>query len=170
MTGMVAQIKDMLENLTDAQVDSIVGHSASDTLGISMFKSRKEYEVELGNARLTLSSDKELIAYFKENEKKIEKLKNDLIANGILTTERGLKDMDQENEFRDRLDELFLNSVGPDIFFGSPANLNFTIGGMLDNTVGYLYIKDKENVPKMNPSRFIMLREIGNGWYLYKTT
>ena len=170
MTGMISQIKDMLENLTDAQVDSIVEHSLSDTLGVSMFKSRKEYEDELGKARLTLSSDKELIAHFKENEKKFEKLKNDLISKGILSTERGLKDMDKGNEFKDRLGELFINSVGPDIFYGSHANLNFNIGGMLDNSVGYLYIKDKENVPEMNPNRFIMIREIGNGWYLYKTT
>ena len=41
---------------------------------------------------------------------------------------------------------------------------------MIDNTVGYLYVHDRENLPKMNPSRIIMIREIGSGWYLFKTT
>ena len=48
--------------------------------------------------------------------------------------------------------------------------INFLIGGMLDNSVGYIYVKDKNDLPEMNPSRVIMIREIGNGWYIYKTT
>ena len=48
--------------------------------------------------------------------------------------------------------------------------INFLIGGMVDNSVGYIYVKDKKDLPEMNPSRIIMIREIGNGWYIYKTT
>ena len=46
----------------------------------------------------------------------------------------------------------------------------FIIGGMIDNTVGYIYISKGQSIPKMNPSRLIMLREIGDGWYIFKTT
>ena len=48
--------------------------------------------------------------------------------------------------------------------------LDFSIGGMLDNTVGYFYVKDKEGLPEMNLRDMIMVREIEDGWYLYKTT
>jgi hypothetical protein len=41
---------------------------------------------------------------------------------------------------------------------------------MLDNTVGYLYVKDKEDLPEMTDRRVIMIREISDGWYIYKTT
>lgn len=48
--------------------------------------------------------------------------------------------------------------------------INFLIGGMVDNYVGYIYVKDKKDLPEMNADRVIMIREIENGWYIYKTT
>lgn len=42
--------------------------------------------------------------------------------------------------------------------------------GQLDNSVGFIYVKDKKDLPEMNPGRIIMIREITNGWYIYKTT
>jgi hypothetical protein len=41
---------------------------------------------------------------------------------------------------------------------------------MIDNTVGYFYEPDKTKIPEINPSEIIMIREIGDGWYMYKTT
>ena len=71
--------------------------------------------------------------------------------------------------YKNRLALLFIDNAFPD-WESSKNNLNFLIGGITDNSVGYLYIKNKKDVPKMNPARFIMIREIGDGWYLYKTT
>ncbi|XOV93194.1 MAG: hypothetical protein ACFHWX_00500 [Bacteroidota bacterium] len=170
LTGIIGQIKEMLENMTESQIDSIIERSKNDTKGFALFKTREEYEYTLGNARLTLASDKELIDHFKKNELDFEKLKDDLIANGIMSIKSGLQDMADADRFRKRLNKLLLNTVGPDVFNGSSNNLNFNIGGMVDNTVGYLFIADKEKVPKMNPNSIIMIRELGNGWYLFKTT
>jgi hypothetical protein len=170
LTGIIGQIKEMLESMTESQIDSIIERSKNDTKGYALFKSREEYEYKLGNARLTLASDKELVDHFKNNELDFEKLKDELIANGIMSTKNGLQDMAGADRFRKRINKLFLNSVGPDIFNDSSDNLNFNIGGMVDNTVGYLFIKDKKKVPKMSPNSIIMIREIGNGWYLFKTT
>lgn len=170
LTGIISEIKDILENMSDAQIDSVIKRSETDTSAYTMFKSRDEYDFELGNARLTLASDKELITHFKDNATEFEKLKDDLIANGIMSTESGLKDLNNELQFRKRLNNLFLNNVEIGISYDNPDILNFNIGGMIDNTVGYLFIKDKENIPTMSPNRIIMLREIENGWYLYKTT
>lgn len=48
--------------------------------------------------------------------------------------------------------------------------MELTIGGMIDNTVGYLYITDQQQVPQMNPNRYIMVRQLAPNWYLFKTT
>ena len=46
----------------------------------------------------------------------------------------------------------------------------FTSGIILFGLTTSKFVKDKKDVPEMNPSRIIMIREIGNGWYIYKTT
>lgn len=48
--------------------------------------------------------------------------------------------------------------------------LNFSIGGMLDYTLGYLYVADKIQLPEMDGSRVVRGRELEDGWYFYKTT
>jgi hypothetical protein len=53
---------------------------------------------------------------------------------------------------------------------GCGTCLEFLIGGLVDNTVGLLYQPDATAVPPMHPDRIIVIKPIGNGWYLYKTT
>jgi hypothetical protein len=65
---------------------------------------------------------------------------------------------------------LFISSVSYGDYELGGGCLVFSIGGMMDNTVGFLYVKDKKHLPKMDDSGVIMIREIGDGWYLYKTT
>ncbi|WP_179225524.1 hypothetical protein [Hymenobacter mucosus] len=48
--------------------------------------------------------------------------------------------------------------------------LEFLIGGVTDNTVGLLYQPVAAKVPPMSPNRIIVMKPLGNGWYLYKTT
>ena len=48
--------------------------------------------------------------------------------------------------------------------------IDFSIGGMIDNSVGYFYCKDKNKLPEMSDNRYIMIKHLGDGWYLYKTT
>jgi hypothetical protein len=72
---------------------------------------------------------------------------------------------DLEPEYR----KLYISSV----WFGDYELgncLNFLIGGLLDNTVGFIYVKNKKDLPVMSPDKIIMIREIGNGWFIYKTT
>ena len=53
---------------------------------------------------------------------------------------------------------------------GCGTCLEFLIGGLVENTVGFLYQPDASAVPAMHPDRIIVIKPIGNGWYLYKTT
>lgn len=44
------------------------------------------------------------------------------------------------------------------------------IGGVLDNSVGYLLARPNCNLPPMSPHRYIMLEHVIDAWYLFKTT
>jgi hypothetical protein len=168
MTGIIAKINDDLSALTQSQVDSIIASPYTKSRDNRMFKSKEDYRYMLGNTSLTLALDSALIAHFKENQKSFEALKNKLLKMGIKNT-AGLKKMLNIETTKKQLRSLFIDNVYPDRE-SNPDNLNFFIGGILDNTVGFLYIRNKKNIPMMDPSHFIMVKEIGNGWYLYKTT
>jgi hypothetical protein len=169
MTGMIEEIHKELKSMTDSQIDTIIEFSKNDTLGYGMFKSRVEYEYELGKTGLVIASDNELISHFKKNESSFEVIKDSILL------EIDTLQIDQEREirigekFKSNYNSLFISSITIGGFQFDNA-LNFVIGGMIDNTVGYLFVQDKDDLPIMNPSRIIMIREIGNGWYLYKTT
>ncbi len=134
-----------------------------------IFKSREEYRNILAKDNLILASDRELIAHFNKNNTQFIKLKNDLIAKGIRKSKSGTNSMKNINESNKLLTALLLNRVAFDSEY-SEQNLDFVIGGTTDNLVGYLYVPNKKDLPVMDPSGYIMIKEIGDGWYLYKTT
>jgi len=159
----------MLESMTEQQVDSIIVQSQNDPKGNAIFKSREEYEFELGNSRLTLASDQEIINHFEKHKEVFNRIKNDVLV------ELESKEIDSERTTKvGEVHQVALNRIYISNIFTSGYNLGkcigFLIGGILDNSVGLLFAKDKKDLPKMNPHRIIMTREIGNGWYLYKTT
>lgn len=47
--------------------------------------------------------------------------------------------------------------------------LEFVIGGKVNSTVGLLYQPNAALLPAMSPEGLIVLKPLGNGWYLYKT-
>ena len=67
------------------------------------------------------------------------------------------------------LRRLFVTRVGGHDT-GTATGLEFLIGGMTGNTVGLLFEPDPAALPAMSPDRLIVLRALGKGWYLYKTT
>lgn len=169
MTGMIAGIQNLLESLSETQVDSIVSRAQGDTLGISLFASKEEYVFLLGNSRLTLAADQELINYFNQNREGFERIKDSVLRKVEGRTIDSERAQHLGEELVPAYKKLFISSISVGGYqFGE--NLNFLIGGMLDNAVGFLFVRDEKDLPEMNPARIIMLREIGNGWYLYKTT
>lgn len=170
MTGMIEQMKIELEKMTPEQVDDIIAKSNKDEKnGYSIFSSREDYDFQLGNAKLTLELDDNIYKHFQSNNTEFERLKN--IA--IQELEREKVDSERSLKLIDNLKadykKLFISSVSTG-GYGLGNCINFLIGGMIDNSVGYIYVKDKKDLPKMSSSRVIMLREIGDGWYIYKTT
>lgn len=170
MTRMIEQIKIELEKMTPEQVDEMIEKSKKNKIDdFEMFKSRDDYNFQLGNVKLTLELDENIINHFLKNQAEFDRLKN------LALTELEKSNVDEERSIK------LIENLKPDyqkLFISSVSTggyelgncINFLIGGMVDNTVGYFYIKDKKYLPEMNPSRIIMIREIGNGWYIYKTT
>lgn len=166
MTGMIETVHEELSAMSPEQVDRIIyAHLPADK-DHRPFKTKKEYIYQWRNTGLTLASDSELVAYFRQHKPEFEKLKTILEARGLYKSAGGVIQMPAAADLMDQVKALYLNNVSP---IGASA-LNFNIGGIIDNTVGYLYVKDKKDLPKMSPDDYIMIMEIGDGWYLYKTT
>lgn len=166
LTGIIEQVKMELEKMTPQEIDEIIADTTR-----RMFASREEYDFELGNAKLTLELDDNIIKHFVANQAEFERLKNlalQQLEKEEVKENRRLELIESErNNYR----KLFISSVSTGGYeLGNCNCIDFLIGGILDNTVGYFYMREKKDLPKMNPDRIIMIREIGNGWYIYKTT
>lgn len=164
MNGFSIYKRKMLERLSSRQIDSVI-RVAKANPKIAPFSSRKGYAYELGNARLMTSMDDQLIRYFKEHKTEFEQLKQ-LVLNGRKKT--GSQEQ-IEQSWKPAYEKLFLSLV-PFGDYNFTGAVELVIGGVSDNQVGYVYIANKKNLPAMSADLIIMLREIGNGWYVYKTT
>ena len=50
------------------------------------------------------------------------------------------------------------------------GTIKLNIGGILDNSVGFLYVPPGAHPPKMSADEIIYVEEIDDGWFIYKTT
>lgn len=133
--------------------------------------SMDDYYFLLGNYQLVIETDDNIINYFLKNKEEFEQLKYLAIKeldelfpfrNNEIKVKL-LKDL--ESEYK----KLYISSISfGDSNFG--LCLNFLIGGILFDKVGFIYTDNIKNLPEINPNNVIMIREIGNGWYMYKTT
>ncbi|CAK9254278.1 unnamed protein product [Sphagnum jensenii] len=130
---------------------------------------KKEGIWKLGNAKLTLASDEAIIAHFNTHKVDFEQLRHKVLDRLQSTKPESRDTLNIASEVKPDLRRLLIQSVhtGQN---GCEECMEFLIGGVLDNTVGYYYFTDKKYVPAMSPDRLIMLREIGHGWYVFKTT
>jgi hypothetical protein len=171
MTSIVEEAKNELEKMTLEEVDKIIQKSKTHKDEKSIrFSSRDDYYFALGNAKLTLSLDDSIVSHFLTHKAEFERLKKEALK------ELQTINLDEERatlllkELEGDYKKLFISSISVGDWELGTKSLKFLIGGMIDNTVGYLYVEDVHMLPQINASRVIMLREIGAGWYLYKTT
>ena len=162
MTGILEQLKSEFEKMTEKQIDSLIETDKKN------FKSRKDFERQFENIKLTLDLDNSIIQHFQKNREKFEQVKKELLNIEIDSNEKSYRKINLGEKIKSDYKELLLTSISTS--YSCDQCYEFVIGGMIDNTVGYLYIPDGQTIPKMNSNRLIMLREIGNGWYIFKTT
>jgi hypothetical protein len=149
---MFEEAKQKNDSLTDELITKKIG-----TL--------EDLYFEIENMKLTVSSDKGLLEHFYKNQDKfkaiIEKIQNDSIYKKNAYKNQNMYKFSCDSK------ELLISSITA---YDNNSQIDFLIGGMIDNRVGYLYCKNPEDVPEISENRYIMIRKIGNGWYLYKTT
>jgi hypothetical protein len=115
-----------------------------------------------GNLELTLSSDGQLRTWFTANKPAIETL--------LKTYERQpaprapALDRDPAPGLGPTLKALGLTAV-EDVGDG----IRVTIGGMMDNTVGF-FRAGPSGPPTISASEFIWVEDLGGGWHLFRTT
>ena len=103
---------------------------------------------ELANLNLTLSLDRELRIYFKNHRAQFDR---------ILT----LKNSEAQKE----AEKLGLGTISK----ARNANVEILIGGITDNSVGYLYSPSNQP-PKISDDEYIWIEKIADKWYLFRTT
>jgi hypothetical protein len=153
LTNVIERSKEELEKLTPAQIKT-------------RFRSEADYDYLLGNAELTLEMDTNIIDYFNENRKAFEALKDSLIKVMPAVIANEENPITIQEKFLPAAKKLYMSNI----HLRRQGYIEFVIGGITDNLVGYLYVKDKRKLPEMDPANIIMIREIGDGWYIFKTT
>lgn len=163
--GMLQQMLQEFDKMSEKDIDKIL--EVEKKLKSPAFQNKEDFKLLIENTKLTLNLDDNIIKHFIDNKEKFlvlkEKIEQYRKANPNVSTKEINTKFDRE------LKTLYLNSFGNN-YFPCEDCFMFTIGGMIDNTVGYFYENDKTRIPSTDPSRIIMIREIGNGWYIFKTT
>jgi len=114
----------------------------------------EEEESELQRMELLFSSDSELRAFLKDRVSQFDALAK-LITNGAA-----------KDSYAHLLKQVRISDGSVD----SAGRVVLTIGGILDNSVGFMFVPSSSSPPKMTPEEFILVESILGMWYLFKTT
>ena len=163
--GMLQQMLQEFDKMSDKDIDKIL--EVEKKLKSPAFQSKEDFKFLIENTKLTLNLDDNIIKHFTDNKENFLFLKDNIEQYKKANLNVSPKEI--KSHFDKELTTLYLNSFGNN-YFPCADCFVLTIGGMTDNTVGYFYENDKTKIPSTDPSRVIMIREIGNGWYIFKTT
>jgi hypothetical protein len=120
-----------------------------------------EDQLRKRNLELVLSTDSKLRAWFTANRPALEDIANAWTRQPAPRSTASARDAAGVGA---SLPPLGLSSVA-DLADG----VQITIGGTLDNTVGFLRA-GPSGPPKISTSDFIWVEDLGGGWFLFRTT
>ncbi len=159
LARMHRRMKDEMEAITPAQLDSLLAiyqHQENPP-----YKSKEEFSFILNSLRLKLAPDDSLVAHFQRHKATF----NQLLKEANSTS----KSPETEtptlvNTRTAAYSPLLISNVTTGGFLPAEC-IDFHI---LNDQVGYLYASKKKYLPELRPDKVMMLRSLGNGWYLYK--
>lgn len=138
---------------------------------------KEEYVNSVLNIQLIASPDRKLISHFNMNKKNLNQLLSKILSDTIKKDKNSTWEISKydEKKLKAERDEVLISSISGD---ANMDFIDFRIGGMFDNFVGYLYCTNPDKLPEMGVSlkrmvsdyKYIMIRKLGENWYLYKTT
>jgi hypothetical protein len=158
MTDAATQEKKRLDSIPE----SARGKAYTKARGYS-------YTFEYANLDLWNSSDTVLAAYYHQHKKEFVSLQKKLVSKGYYGKSDSLLTFAMGNKkIKKQANKLLIRSIEHNP--RHPGMILFIVGGMVDNTVGYFYQPDPSKVPPMTEKKYILIRPLGDGWYLFKTT
>jgi hypothetical protein len=126
------------------------------------------YDFEYANLQLWKNSDTALVSFFRKNQKTFTSIQNSLVKKGFTKNDSLVVKAMMDKKIRKSTDKVLIRNFQYDKHY--PGCIFYLIGGMVDNTVGYMYQPDPKKLPLVTEKHYILIRPIGNGWYLFKTT
>ncbi|WP_175623297.1 hypothetical protein [Chryseobacterium schmidteae] len=148
-------------DLSQKKVDSIIQSKGE----YRLITSQKQFDYIKNIYSLGMKSDDEIIQHFKDLKPKFLALKNDFIKFKKANLE--YTDYEKNLKFRDVYDKLTLSGI--DEFLPFTRNtIAFIICREQNNAVGYFYTEKKKEITIIDPGGMLFIREIGDGWYLFK--
>lgn len=113
----------------------------------------KDEEYQYQNMLLTIKLDSELKDFLLKNIASLNSIASEAI--GSLT------------KASETAKSLNLNSVQ---YNSESGIVDVNIGGILDNSVGYIFVPKSSVAPSMTDDNYIYIEHVSGNWYLYKTT
>ncbi|MFB6454235.1 hypothetical protein ACE38W_03105 [Chitinophaga sp. Hz27] len=171
MTGMLQAELEELEQMPQGYLDTLIDAAQRDKAGnaLKMLTSMDDYHFLLGNIKLILQPDDSIVQHFLDNKAAFNQLKDSALAELQRKSTNDKTESQLVKKMEPVYKKLLIESIATDTE-DHGKNIDFIIGGIIDNWVGFLYVKDKKDLPDLYNGNLIMLRDMGDGWYLYKTT
>lgn len=149
------------KDLNQKKVDSIIQSKGE----YKLFTSQKQFDYIKSIYSLGMKSDDEIIQHFKKLKPKFLALKNDFIK--FKKTNPEYTDSKINLKFGDAYEKLTLSQI--DEFLPFTRNtISFIICRNQNNAVGYYFTENKNEITAIDPGGMLFIREIGDGWYLFK--
>ncbi|RYU78460.1 hypothetical protein [Hymenobacter persicinus] len=162
--AMTALGAPMLKMLTEMPADEVARYNQAHPAASRDFM--------VGNIRLWMGPDADIIRHFTQHRRDFERVVR-LVRAGqyFAAPDSAAAELaaNADPAIQALLQSLFISRLsrpGPDC----GACLEFTIGGRVNSTVGLLYQPNAAAVPAMSPDGIMVMRPLGNGWYLFKTS
>lgn len=126
------------------------------------------YTFETENLNLWDNSDYVLTAHFNSHKKQFHQVQKRLVKKGFTKSDTLVGNGIKDKKIKKLTDQMLIRSFEYDRRY--PGCIFYVIGGISDNTVGYLYQPDPKKVPIITEKHYIIIKPMGDGWYLFKTT
>ncbi len=126
------------------------------------------YAFEQENLELWNNSDNVLIEHFNSHKKQFLEIQKRLVKKGYTKSDSlvacGMKD----KKIKKISNAILIRGFEYDKRY--PGCVFYLLGGISDNTVGYLFQPNPNKIPLITEKHYIILKSLGDGWYLFKTT
>lgn len=149
------------KDLNEKKVDSIIQSKGE----YRLFTSQEQFDYIKSIYSLGMKSDDEIIQHFKGLKPKFLALKNDFLK--FKKTNLEYSDSEKSLKFGNAYEKLTLSEI--DEFLPFTRNtIAFVICRNQNSAVGYFYTEKTNEITIIDPGGMLFIREIGDGWYLFK--